>query len=267
MAFDVDSFARTAAPVRTDDLGDLAARFARRPLSDEGLRCLRYMHDVESHTVCYLRDLLLTPSHRDPRITTFLTVWNYEEHAHGVALGSVLAAHGEPHGDERNAAVRARQGRFEGLKAMLTAAAAAAVGEDFVAVHMSVGAVNEWTTRSGYARLIEREQHPALTALLTRIMAQESRHIAFYASEARTRLAASAGARRVTRWALRRKWAPVGSGVMPAEETAFVLGHLLDGESGRREARRIDALIDRLPGQAGLGLMTGTADRFATAAR
>lgn len=266
MAFDVDSFARTAAGVRTDDLGDLTTAFARRPLSDEGLRCLRYMHDVESHTVCYLRDLLMTSSHRDPRITTFLTIWNYEEHSHGVALGSVLAAHGEAHGDERNAAVRRRQGRLDGVKPVLSAAGSSLVGTDFVALHMSWGAVNEWTTRSGYARLVEREGHPALTALLTRIMAQESRHIAFYASEARTRLAASRRARLITRWALRRLWAPVGTGVMPAEETAFVLGHLLAGDAGRREAARIDAQIDRLPGQAGLGLLTGTARRLAPAA-
>ncbi|MDT3445695.1 MULTISPECIES: hypothetical protein [unclassified Pseudofrankia] len=265
MAFDVDSFARTAGPVRTDDLGDLASEFARRRLSDDGLRCLRYMHDVESHTVCYLRDLLMTSSHRDPRITTFLTVWNYEEHSHGVALGSVLAAHGEPHGDERNAAVRDRQGRLDSVKPVLSAAASSLVGNDFVAVHMSWGAVNEWTTRSGYARLIERERHPALTTLLTRIMAQESRHIAFYASEARARLAASRRARLVTRWALRRLWSPVGTGVMPAEETAFVLGYLLAGEPGRREAERIDAQIDRLPGQAGLGLLTGAARRYAPA--
>jgi hypothetical protein len=66
MAFDVDSFARTAAGVRTDDLGDLAAACARRPLSAEGLRCLRYMHDVESHTVCCLSDLLMTSSSPRP---------------------------------------------------------------------------------------------------------------------------------------------------------------------------------------------------------
>jgi hypothetical protein len=265
MAFDLMSFARTARPVHTDDLGDLAAEFARRPLSDDALRCLRFMHDVESHTVCYLRDLLVTPSHQDPRITTFLTIWNYEEHAHGVALGSVLAAHGEPHGDERNAAVRRRRGRLDRVKPVLTAAASSLVGDDFIALHMTFGAVNEWSTRAAYARLIERERHPTLTALLERIGAQESRHIAFYASEARARLAASRRARLVTRWALRRLWAPVGTSVMPPEETAFVFGYLLAGESGRREAQRIDAQIDRLPGQAGLGLLTATAHRFAPA--
>ena len=38
------------------------------------------MHDVEYHTVCYLRDLLVTPAHRDPEVTTFLTLWNVEEY-------------------------------------------------------------------------------------------------------------------------------------------------------------------------------------------
>jgi hypothetical protein len=54
---------------------DLGA-FARRPLSTGALRCLRYMHDIEHHTMCYLRDLLGTPAHRDPRITAFLSALN-----------------------------------------------------------------------------------------------------------------------------------------------------------------------------------------------
>ena len=60
------------------------------------LRCLRYMSDVESHTICYLRDLLVTPSHRTPKITAFLTMWAYEEFWHGEALDKVLRAHGMP---------------------------------------------------------------------------------------------------------------------------------------------------------------------------
>ena len=27
---------------------------------------IEYMHDVELHTICYLRDLLVTPAHNDP---------------------------------------------------------------------------------------------------------------------------------------------------------------------------------------------------------
>ena len=48
------------------------------------------MHDVEHHTVCYLRDLLVTPAHRDPEITTFLTMWTFEEFWHGEAIAAVL---------------------------------------------------------------------------------------------------------------------------------------------------------------------------------
>ena len=56
------------------------------------------MHDVELHTICYLRDLLVTPAHNDPDVTTFLSCWAYEELWHGEALGDVLAAHGRPSG-------------------------------------------------------------------------------------------------------------------------------------------------------------------------
>ena len=59
------------------------------------------MHDVEHHTVCYLRDVLVTRAHHDPDITTFLTFWVFEEFWHGEALGTVLEAHGEPGSAER----------------------------------------------------------------------------------------------------------------------------------------------------------------------
>jgi hypothetical protein len=52
-------------------------------------------------------------------------------------------------------------------------------------------------------------------------MRQKGRHIDFYALGARRRLAESATARRITRFALRRYWAPVGAGVMPDSELAF----------------------------------------------
>jgi hypothetical protein len=253
MSFDVDAYAASASPVRTDDL-DLAA-FRRTPLSPEVLRCLRYMHDVESHTVCYLRDLLLTPSHRDPRVTTFLTAWAYEEHWHGVALGKVLAEHDEPSGADRIKQMRSALPRKDRYGPFLSALGGALAGEDFVALHMTWGAVNEWSTAAGYDRLAERADHPVLSELLMRIKRQESRHIAFYASEARERLARSRRAQRLTRVALRRLWAPVGSGVMPREETEFLLDWLLTGEQGAAVVRKIDVNVARLPGLAELRIV------------
>ena len=250
MSFDVDRYAADAAPVRTDDLD--FGEFRRRPLPADVLRCLRYMHDVESHTVCYLRDLLLTPSHRDPAVTTFLTAWAYEEHWHGVALGRVLAAHGETSGHDRVGEFRKRLPWRDRFGPYLSAAGAAVAGNDFVAVHMTWGAVNEWTTAAGYDLVAAAADHPVLTELLARIKQQETRHIAFYATEARRRLGDSRRAQVLTRWALRKLWAPVGSGVMPAEETEFLLRWLLQGVAGDAAVRRIDANVASLPGLDGL---------------
>lgn len=253
MSFDIDAYRRTVTPVVWDDI-DFGA-FKDRPLSDEGLRCLRYMHDVESHTVCYLRDLLLTDSHKDPRITTFLTMWNYEEHWHGVAIGAVLEAHGEEFGEARIAPMRSRQGVKDRISPYVSLFGGYLLGEDFIALHMTWGAINEWSTQTGYERLIEREDHPELTKLLKRIAKQESRHIAFYATEARERLARSPRARKATRWALKYRWSPVGSGVMPLEETDFLLSYLMGGDSSGNFAERIDSHVDRLPGLDGLNLV------------
>lgn len=251
MSFLVDQYARTAAPVQWDDL-DLAGAFAERPLSPGALRCLRYMSDVESYTICYLRDLLLTPSHADPEITTFLTMWGYEEYWHGEVLADVLAAHGISTGNAHLRGVRERQGlkaKTGPLKQMLLANL---IGEDFIATHMTWGALNEWSTHAGYVALTRHEDHPVLTELLRRIIKQETRHVAFYNSQARERLQRSRKAQQVTRFALRHAWKPVGSGVMPEEEVVFMLTYLMGGPEGRAEARKIDQKLDALPGLGGL---------------
>ena len=97
----------------------------------------------------------------------------------------------------------------------MSALGSSLVGERIVALHMTWGAVNEWTTQAGYVRLAQRAEHPVLTELTRRIARQEGRHIDFYVAEARRRLADSPAAQQVVRWALRHLWRPVGSGIMP----------------------------------------------------
>jgi hypothetical protein len=254
MSFQVEKYARQAAPVRYDDL-DLTAAFRDRPLSSDTLRVLRYMCDIESHTICYLRDVLVTPSHTDPEVTTFLTMWNYEEYWHGEVLADVLAAHGIATGADHIRQVRLRQGWRDRVSPIRQALLANLIGEDFVATHMSWGAVNEWLTFAGYQRLTQIENHPVLSEVLSRIAAQETRHIAFYATQARTRLVASGRARKLTRMALSMAWQPVGANVMPLDEVRHLVRHLLGGPDGLAEARRIDARIDTLPGLEGLNLV------------
>ena len=161
-------FARTSRPVDVEDLS-LETAFAAQPLSPATLRCLAYMADIESHTVCYLRDLLLTESHRDPRVTTFLTTWAWEEQWHGLALARVLAAHGIVAGEERIASVRSGLGFKDRLGPVLTTAGSMLARRDFVAVHMTWGALNEWSTQAGYHRLAALDPHPVLVELLDRI--------------------------------------------------------------------------------------------------
>ena len=131
------------------------------------------------------------------------------------------------------------------------------VGERLVALHMTWGAVNEWTTQAAYARLAQRADHPVLTELTRRIARQEGRHIDFYAVRGQRPPGESRAAQRVVRWALRRLWRPVGSGIMPPAETEFVIRHLYGGAGGVPFVERIDRRIDGLPGQQGLRLITG----------
>ncbi len=255
----IDSYLQRAGRLDTEGV-DFAA-FADQPLSPGALRCLRYMHDIEYHTICYLRDLLMSPAHRDPDVTSFLSCWTFEELWHGQAIARVLEAHGEPAGRPRVAALRTRRRCRDAVEVVTRVGTSAMAGPTFVALHMSWGAVNEWTTQAGYARLAAVEGHPVLADLLRRIMKQEGRHIDFYAAEAHRRLAQSRRAQRFTRLALRRFWRPVGTGVMPAGEVAFLVAHLFGDEEGRAAADRIDRRIDSLPGQAGLGLLVGAVNR------
>jgi rubrerythrin len=258
MRFSLEQYQQIVRQVEVDDL-DLEHAFIDQPLSPDVLRCLRYMHDIELHTVCYLRDLLVTSAHRDPEVTTFLTMWAYEEFWHGDAIARVLRAHGEVAGAPRVHELRRRRRIAEAFGPVKHMLASAFAGPSMTAVHMSWGAVNEWTTQAGYARLAAKADHPVLAELLRRIMKQEGRHIDFYASQARARLADDRRARRLTRYALRTMWAPVGSDVMPADEVHHLISFLFGDEPGRSIAARIDRRIDQLPGLAGLRLVSTAA--------
>jgi hypothetical protein len=213
------------------------------------------MHDIELHTICYLRDLLVTSAHRDPEITTFLTFWSFEEFWHGEAIAEVLRAHGEPAGAARVRELRRTRRAAEATKPFVHGLASLLVGPSMTAVHMTWGAINEWTTQAGYAQLARRCDHPVLTEMLRRIMRQEGRHIDFYAAQASKRLHGNRRAQWLTRKALTRFWAPVGSDVMPDAEVRHLISYLFGGGDGAAMAARIDRRIDNLPGLAGLDLV------------
>jgi len=219
MGTTVATLAQRSGRLDTDGV-DFGA-FAARALDPATLRCLRYMHDVEHHTMCYVRDLLVTSAHADPDVTAFLATWTYEEHWHGDAIAQVLGVHGEQAGPERVASLRRALPRTDRIRPLLYLVGSA-LSSHMVTVQMAWGAVNEWTAQAGYCRLAARAGHPVLTELLRRIMKQEGRHIDFYTSQAKQRLGGHPAAQRVTRRARQRFWSPVGAGVMPPAEVRFL---------------------------------------------
>lgn len=236
----IDGWAERSRAIELDGIPWEDVR--RIPLGADAVRTLRYMQDIESHTVIYVRQLLATRAIDDPDVSAFLACWFYEETFHGRALARVLVAAGESP-VERTRSRRTLAGWIE-ERAM---GAVARAWPDFVAVHMVWGAINELTTLAGYQRLAELEPHPVLVDLLGRIIRDESRHFSFYYHQAERRLRSPA-ARRVARLLVDRFWAPVGSGVQPDPEVRFLAGFLFGGAAGLAAARKIDATIRRLPG-------------------
>jgi rubrerythrin len=226
----------------------------RHPLSREEVRTLTYMMDIETHTVIYLRDLLNTPASHDPDVTAFLSLWVYEEFWHGEALGRFLQAAGERFSPERPGVIRRSSGA-KGLFSPIGMMVAARALKDFIAVHMTWGAINELSTLQGYHRVVAKTRHPILVELLGRIVKDERRHYAFYYNQARKRLADNPRAQRLVRWALGRFWAPVGTGVRPQSETDFVVMHLFGDESGRAAVSEMEGELSKLPGLGGMRLM------------
>jgi hypothetical protein len=263
VGFDMERYRQLCGRLEYGDL-DLGGAFGRQPLPPDVLRVVRYMHDVEQHTTCYMRNLLNTRAHEDPEITEFLTLWNFEEHWHGEALGDILRAHGEPGGAPRVAAMRARL-RNRVTNSPLVWLAMSSATRHFLAVHMTFGVVNEWTTQAGYARLAAVADHKVLSELLRRIKRQEGRHIDYYLTEARSFLDVGPGAQRTVRLFLRRLWRPVGATVMPDAEIRHLVRTLFADPPGREVAARIDRRIDSLPGLAGMRLMDGVLHRYAAA--
>jgi len=254
-AFDLDTYVERSRAV---DLSAIDwAEVPRHPVPPETLRTLRYMQDIESHTIIYLRSLLATRAIDDPEVATFLACWLYEETFHGIALARFLEAAGAP------LPPRATPRGQESMAKRIEAAATAMVSKawpDFCAVHMTWGAINELTTLTGYRRLALVSPHPVLNDLLDRIVLDESRHFFFYYRQAELRMHGRAAAR-IARLLVDRFWAPVGSGVQPDAELRFLATYLFAGPDGRAAARKVDETIRRLPGFENVQLLEAWMDR------
>ena len=266
--FDVDRYLRNSKKL---DLSDIDwDEIPKHPLTDGDVMCIHYMMDIETHTVIYLRDLLATRAVNEPHVTAFLSCWVYEELWHGEAFSDFLRAYGIelpaepklpdgttplPTRPSRTAKVREQLGIGHKL-ALLPSMLGSMLIRDFVALHMTWGAINELTTLSSYYQLIRRSNHPVLNQILRKVIQDERRHFAFYRAQAKARLTGNPTAGRIVRWTLEKLWLPVGAGVKSDEEVDALALYLFgDSPEGRAAIAEIDATISELPGLDGLRLL------------
>ena len=218
---------------------------------------LIYMRDVEYFTDIYYRELLRTPTGKDPVIRKFMDRWSVEENQHADLLNRFLNEAGIPTSRKWQEEARARIPRRYMVEAYILDQAVRPFGKYFHAAHMVWGAINEITTLQAYRRLSALARHPVLTTVLEAIMQEESLHSSFYWNVARVKLGQAKFSRDLARFIIRRFWTPVGQGAKPADETNYVVATLFHGSSGLEFFdRTVASRIARLPGFTGFTALT-----------
>src|SRR5256714_12560954 len=106
------------------------------------------------------------------------------------------------------------------------------LSKDFSAIYLTIGAINELTTLTGYGALIRKSKHPVLADLLSRIIKDDRRHFAFYYNSAKEWLTDNRAAQRIDRCALDRVRVPVGKGVKKQPEVEALAFYLCDAQHG-----------------------------------
>lgn len=259
--FSVREFARTAHGSHRASL-DLDA-YREHPLDPDTVALVDLLARLEHGALSYLRSVLVTPTHKDARVTAFLVTWAYEKYWVADALEQVVAAHPAPQpGRGISRTKRLRLGLAERIEPITESVVANLIGDDLIATHTAAGAVDEWITQAAFEQLRDRSPHPELVATLDRILAVKRPHAAFFAADAGDRLAASPPAVRLARRRLSRITWPLGSATEPPALVAGILDRLLPASG----LALIDARVDALPGLAGLHLASTAAQKTRKAA-
>jgi len=246
--FDVRDFARTAQGSHRGQL-DLEAITASG-LGADAIRLLRLLRDLERSTMQRMRNLLVTATHKDARVTAFLTTWAFEKFWIADALDAVLEATGDdlhssaPAGGLRHVVMERQERRGPVRRAIQ----GNIDGPQIVAAHVTTGLVDEWITQAAYRRL--GELATGLHSVVDLVNGIKDHHIRFLAEEAGRRLAASAKARKLATRELKNMVWPVGAVEHSDEDRTFFDTIVFGTENGRAEVRRIQDLIAALPGLA-----------------
>jgi len=246
--FDVREFARTA---RASHRGELDLdQITESGLTADAIRLLRLLRDLERSTMQRMRNVLVTATHKDARVTAFLSTWAFEKYWLADALDAVLEATGDdlhssaPAGGLRTVVLERRERRG----AVARAIQGNIDGPQIVAAHVTTGLIDEWITQAAYRRLGELAK--GLHSIVTLINGIKDRHIAFLSEEAKRRLASSSRARKLSAREVKHAVWPIGAVEHSDDDRTFFDEIVFGTENGRAELSHIEQLVSSLPGLA-----------------
>ena len=201
------------------------------PVDKKLIPVLLYMRDVETLTDMYHRELLRTPTGKDPHISKFMERWGIEEITHGEVLNRFLNEIGVETDDNWQTQVRKDVTTSYHTISYLMMVMTNLIGKKFTATHMTFGAIHEMEAAQGYRRLIALADHPVLTYIVNGIIREEAVHAQYYRSVARIELERNEFAQKMARWVIEHFWAPVGQGSLAKERTEYAISTLFTGDA------------------------------------
>ena len=229
------------------------------PLDERFIPVLLYMRDVETLTDMYHRELLRTPTGKDPYIGRFMERWGHEEVIHGEILNRFLNEAGVETGDKWQSQVHAAVSGFYNFNTYLLTTLTNLLGRKFTATHMAFGAIHEMSTAQAYRRMDELAGHPVLSMILNGIIREESFHTHFYWSVAKLELRKSEAAQQLARFVIKTFYRPVGQGSIHKDRTEYTIKTLFGGEGGLEQLHKtVTQRAQTLPGLEALNKVTET---------
>lgn len=225
---------------------------------------LFYMRDVETLTDMYHRELLRTPTGKDPQISKFMERWGVEEITHGEVLNRFLNELGYETDEKWQTQVRDAVTFAYNANAFLLTTLTNLIGKKFTATHMTFGAIHEMEAAQGYRRLKALTDHPVLNPILDAIIREESAHNQFYWSVAKLELNKSEYARKIARFVTDHFWAPVGQGSLAKRRTEYLVSTLFADSDGINVIEsKVTQRVRQLPGFDDISNITETIRQMA----
>ena len=229
------------------------------PIDEKLIPILFYMRDVETLTDMYHRELLRTPTGKDPHIGKFMERWGLEEITHGEVLNRFLNEIGIETDEKWQTQVRRGVSTAYNMNAYLLMVLTNLVGRKFTATHMTFGTIHELEAAQGYRRLIALANHPVLTYIVQGIIREEAIHAQFYRSVARIELRKNEFAQKLARFVIEKFWAPVGQGSLPKHRTDYAIATLFsDDQALEGFDKTVTQRVRTLPGFAEITKITDT---------